>query len=98
MTFDEFWSRLRAAYQHRFYPKAFAELTRDVTVMSRIAWADGRRGEDRVIPAGMTVRVTMASRFGDVGFIDDLTASTGYVRRTGPDEGLLTNFRIEGLS
>jgi uncharacterized NAD(P)/FAD-binding protein YdhS len=42
---------------------------------------------------GKTVRVTMASRFGDVGITDDLGAHYGYKKRVMVEQ--LSNFRRE---
>ena len=45
-------------------------------------WNQRRKGEpeftDRVVPVGGTVKIVMASRFGDVGLTDDLKAEHGY--------------------
>jgi hypothetical protein len=47
---------------------------------------------------GLRVRLSMPDNPRVHNAIGVVAEVTGYVRRTGPDEGLLTNFRIGGLS
>jgi hypothetical protein len=47
----------------------------------------------RVLPAGITVRVVMASRFGDLGITEALHRGHGYDARVNADQ--LMDFREE---
>lgn len=51
-----------------------------------------RLTSDRVIPAGTTVRIVMASRFGDIGITDELCKEIGYHLRIRPED--LDNLRM----
>jgi hypothetical protein len=50
-----------------------------------------RETTKRTVPAGTTVRIVMASRFGDVGITDDLSRERGYGSRLCPEQ--LSNLR-----
>ena len=47
----------------------------------------------KIIPKGTTVRITMVSRFGDIGVNHDLNKTSSYTTRVLPN--FLTNFRNE---
>lgn len=94
MTTQELWERLMDLQTKRKPFEAYAELAfgtwfRQHVCTDRV-WTE--RTYD--VPAGTPVCVLMASRLGDVAITEDLTARTGYRRRTNPSEGLLTNCRI----
>lgn len=47
------------------------------------------------VPAGVTLKIVMVSRLGDIGLTDDLDAAHGYKVRLMPDDKRLTAFRWE---
>lgn len=54
---------------------------------------DFRDNEGRLYKAGSTIRVVMASRFGDVGITQDIEFDHGYTARLLPNDQRLTNWR-----
>jgi len=77
-------------------------LTAYCTVLKPIRFTPANSGrtvpEDRtadIWPAGTVLKITMASRFGDVGLTDDLDAATGYLARVYPDDGTIGDIRWE---
>jgi hypothetical protein len=71
-------------------------LKKDVT-LSRYAgyWKNNEPVmEERTVKAGTTVKITMASRFGDLGITDDLKEEFKYGRR-GVSLEDLDNLRLE---
>lgn len=67
------------------WPFRFATLNEQTRFREWINYKRDQRGEPifeyRWAPAGTKVRVVMASRFGDVGITDNLTAEAGYLAR-----------------
>ena len=77
-------------HQRETWPAHFGDVQEETTLK---VWDPvTRETSDRVIPAGTTVRIVMASRFGDVGITDDLSAETGYHLRIHPES--LDNLRM----
>ena len=88
MTETELWNWMMdgnypkggiAFYEHR---TANAVLKREVIVKKRTSLHDESTEYDVVWPAGLKVKVIMASRFGDVGLTDNLQSEYGYFYRT----------------
>jgi hypothetical protein len=73
----------------------FGELKEDTKVAYYQGyWKDGNPVmEVKTLPAGTTVRIVMASRFGDVGITEQLDKEFGYGARIDLDK--LTNLRLE---
>lgn len=71
------------------WPAYYGELSED-TVFHDFN-QQTRETTKRVVPAGTTVRIVMASRFGDVGITDDLSKEMGYGSRLAPEK--LSNLR-----
>ena len=68
----------------KFPIEAYAELKRDYTPR-----------DHPVISAGETIRFTMLSRLGDLGWTRDLDQDFGYEARTAlDDDSLFTNLRL----
>lgn len=49
---------------------------------------------DRMIPEGTTLRIVMASRFGDCGLTDKLDHSFGYEVRLDWEDAAMTDIRL----
>jgi hypothetical protein len=63
-------------------PQLYATLTRDIAVtVPAPDWMKDRPARTISLPAGSRIRVTMASRFGDVGISDNLGSPDGYLTR-----------------
>lgn len=78
-------------HKRETWPAHYGELSED-TVFVEYDSITGNR-TDRTVPAGTTVRIVMASKFGDVGITDDLSKVNGYSRRLAPEK--LNNLRME---
>ena len=81
-------------HKHESWPHRYAELKID----TKIRWWNGhyrKKGVPEftyeVLPAGSTVKIVMASRFGDVGITPRLDEEYGYQARVTLDD--LTNLR-----
>lgn len=69
----------------KFYnPEAYAETKKAIK----------GPGGGTVIKKGVTVRIVMVSRLGDLGITTNLDAQHGYISRVEPGEGYLTNMRL----
>src|SRR4051812_37168314 len=100
MTESELWNWMMDGNYPKGWPNvprehrtATAVLTKEISVKK---WHGHRKPETtEVWSAGKKVKVVMASRFGDVGITDDLSAENGYHYRTPCDEpaGLLTDIQ-----
>jgi hypothetical protein len=92
MTPKELWHWMMDGNYPDTYPDgiehrtATAVLTRELAVKR---WCGHNQpSAQEVWPAGKRVKVVMASRFGDVGITDDLSAEHGYHYRTQCVEGV----------
>lgn len=74
MTQQELWERMFSDKRLR----AFATLKHDVVLSKWNGHGANPEFTDVPMSRGSRVRVVMASRFGDVGITDDLTAIHGY--------------------
>ena len=65
------------------WPIRYGELQQDTKFSKYLGlWKDGEPAmKESIAKAGTTVKIVMASRFGDVGITDDLEATHGYKAR-----------------
>lgn len=76
------------------WPARYATTLVDFAASKFIGWEDGEAcNQQWTIPAGTRVRIVMASRFGDVGITDDISAEHGYCVRC--ELSQLTDFSKE---
>lgn len=73
-------------HEREHWPFHYATVSAPVFMSHYLGyWVGGLPAmETYTIPAGSTVRVVMASRFGDVGITDRLEDETGYGARVDP--------------
>jgi hypothetical protein len=69
-----------------YQPEAYAELAKDLGME---LWRYRER-----MKAGITVRIVMVSRLGDLGVTDQLGDQYGYIWRVQPGDGYLINCRL----
>lgn len=83
MTEAELWKAMMDGKGiGKLQPQAFAVLTKPIVMRKWRGHGAKPEFNEVPLPAGTKVRVVMASRFGDVGITDDLTATSGYHYRT----------------
>ena len=98
MTLTELWEWMMEGNYPEGWPevpsverKAFAILTTDLHV--KRCRGHGIPEESVVLKKGQRVKIVMASRFGDVGITDDLTAENGYIHRIPIDSDVLVDIQ-----
>ncbi len=96
MTETELWcAMMQGRRSTPLYPQAFAMLTKPIVMRK---WQGHRKTPEWLempLPAGALVRVVMASRFGDVGITDNLSAESGYHYRSNAVAGEVHGNHVE---
>lgn len=75
-------------------PEGYAEAARDIPYSKGFDSFGLMSLKTPHIKKGTTVRITMVSRFGDMGITPDLAEPHGYIVRMSPDDTFLTNCRL----
>lgn len=80
--------------QRKNLPPAFVTAAAPIPMGSKDDKGPWGGNPDRIIPAGQTLRIVLASSMGDCGLTDDLDATRGYAVRFNWDSAALTDFRL----